>query len=93
MSIPCNKPLTASNAVVMTSIARHRKEHGKKMVNQYEFQQRLGRGQHGEVFIARDTVSDVTVVRLPLFSPSARTVARVHRSCAKPAHVYRLSRQ
>ena len=52
------------NAVVMTSIAKHRKEHGVKMVNQYEFQQRLGRGQHGEVFIARDSIDDVTVVRI-----------------------------
>ena len=48
----------------MTYAARLvRNRESKKMVNQYEFLHRLGRGQHGEVFVAIDTVQKQKVVR------------------------------
>ena len=48
----------------MTYAARLARNHEhKKMVNQYEFIHRLGRGQHGEVFVAMDTVKKQIVVR------------------------------
>lgn len=49
----------------MTYAARLARNHEhKKMVNQYEFIHRLGRGQHGEVFVAMDTVKKQIVVRV-----------------------------
>lgn len=76
---------TADSGVVMTYAARlvRNREH-KKMVNQYEFMHRLGRGQHGEVFVAMDTVSKQEVVRpfsalVPPISTRSLPCARVHR--------------
>ena len=53
-------------AVVMThEIDSSRKsEYNRKMVNQYEFYHRVGVGQHGEVYLARDTLKgNLLVVR------------------------------
>ncbi|THH29612.1 hypothetical protein EUX98_g4585 [Antrodiella citrinella] len=47
--------------VVMTEEA-HRDGH--KVINQYEFCNRLGRGQHGEVYVAFDKLKRIEVVRL-----------------------------
>lgn len=58
--------------VVMThEINSSRKgEYNRKMVNQYEFYHRVGVGQHGEVYLARDTSKgNLFVVRS--FRPSS----------------------
>ena len=47
----------------MTSRANFVKQERKKMINQYEFIHILGRGQHGEVYVAMDTVNKQEVVR------------------------------
>ena len=67
--------------MVITSVARSRKVHDKKMINQYEFQESLGRGQHGEVSIAKDTVTgDIVVSRVLVFSALRSAVAGVLQS-------------
>ncbi|KAI0925686.1 hypothetical protein AcW1_008060 [Taiwanofungus camphoratus] len=46
-----------TNEVVMTHEARssYSRSYNRRMINQYEFDHRVGRGQHGEVYLARDT--------------------------------------
>ncbi|CCL98645.1 uncharacterized protein FIBRA_00647 [Fibroporia radiculosa] len=46
-----------TDEVVMTHEIRSSFNHqfNRKMINQYEFDHRVGRGQHGEVYLARDT--------------------------------------
>ncbi|KAI0090984.1 kinase-like domain-containing protein, partial [Irpex rosettiformis] len=55
--------IVPEGTVVITSVAESRKVEDKKMVNQYEFQESLGRGQHGEVSIARDTITETIAIK------------------------------
>ncbi|KAI0342593.1 kinase-like protein [Trametopsis cervina] len=53
----------STSGVVMTSVAKRKKDQGTKhmIVNQYELKQCLGKGQHGEVYIADDKITGATV--------------------------------
>ncbi|KAI0775152.1 kinase-like domain-containing protein [Trametes elegans] len=53
-----NAPTTPHERVVMTrEIRKHERPptNQGKMINQYEFVRKVGKGQHGEVYLARDT--------------------------------------
>ncbi|OBZ66315.1 Serine/threonine-protein kinase ssp1 [Grifola frondosa] len=47
------------SGVVMTHEAKssYSETYNRKMINQYEFNHRVGRGQHGEVYLATDTLN------------------------------------
>lgn len=53
LSLRHNIPDPASEVVMTHEIHTY----FRKMINQYEFDHRVGRGQHGDVFLARDTSS------------------------------------
>lgn len=58
--------LQPASAVIMTHEIRTtlNREFNRRMVNHYEFDHRVGVGQHGEVYLARDTKKDyMPVVR------------------------------
>ncbi|KAH9928363.1 kinase-like domain-containing protein [Fomitopsis serialis] len=54
-------------AVIMTHEIRtgHSRVYNRRMVNQYEFDHRVGVGQHGEVYLARDTSNSNMPVKEP----------------------------
>lgn len=69
-SITVSAPLVqtaaaAAAAVVIETdhIRETRSGEGHKMVNQYEMKQLLGKGQHGEVWYSRNTITGEEVVR------------------------------
>ncbi|KAH9949931.1 hypothetical protein B0H21DRAFT_42838 [Amylocystis lapponica] len=50
------KPLPLGDVVMTDKIRSTRSRTvNRKMINQYEFDQRVGKGQHGDVYLARDT--------------------------------------
>ncbi|KAH8100863.1 kinase-like domain-containing protein [Cristinia sonorae] len=55
-----NKENHAVEEVVMTDVVSHG-DAGTKQINQYVFQHKLGRGQHGEVFVAFDQIKNCEV--------------------------------
>ncbi|KAH9846649.1 kinase-like domain-containing protein [Lenzites betulinus] len=48
-------------------------ERPRKMINQYEFVHRVGKGQHGEVYLALDTVSDNMDVAIKCVSRKSKS--------------------
>lgn len=66
-----------NQAVVMTDeIIRRRPSSGVyfKIVNQYGFKVKVGKGQHGEVFLAENIHQTKSVVVSPLPSPYSRSL-------------------
>ena len=66
-----------NQAVVMTEeIIRRRPSSGVyfKIVNQYGFKVKVGKGQHGEVFLAENIHQTKSVVVSPLPSPYSRSL-------------------
>lgn len=64
---------TTSNTVVETSNIREgRNEAGERMINQYLLVSILGKGQHGEVHFATNTVTGEQVVCLREFLHDSR---------------------
>ncbi|KAI0367827.1 kinase-like protein [Pilatotrama ljubarskyi] len=61
--------------VVMTHQARThlRPPTGGRMINQYEFVHRVGKGQHGEVYLARDTTMDNMDVAIKCVSRKSKS--------------------
>ena len=52
------------NEVIVTDKVKVRiADSDKKIINQYEFEQCLGKGQHGSVWVARDVRNSEKVVR------------------------------
>lgn len=68
-SITVSAPLvhTVGTGVIETDHIREtRSGEGHKMVNQYEMKALLGKGQHGEVWFSRNTLTDEEVVGSPI---------------------------
>ncbi|KAI0359800.1 kinase-like protein [Trametes cingulata] len=63
------------DTVVMTRQARThmRPPTGGKMINQYEFVHKVGKGQHGEVYLARDTTMDNMDVAIKCVSRKSKS--------------------
>ncbi len=58
--------------VVVTREANLTRSHkNNKMINQYEFNKRLGKGQHGDVTLCTDAVTGKQVVSCSTYIPSA----------------------
>ena len=89
------RPKSTDIAEDVVTTHEARAEHnssGRKLINEYEFRQKLGRGQHGEVYVAVDLVKNREVVSPP--SPGY-AVWHAHprprlATCARAT--YRLSR-
>ncbi|KAI0663889.1 kinase-like domain-containing protein [Cubamyces menziesii] len=78
-SVHSANALPQHEGVVMTHEIRARERsvnsNGSKMINQYEFILKVGKGQHGEVYLARDTTKgnmDVAIKCVPRKNKSDR---------------------
>ncbi|TCD61659.1 hypothetical protein EIP91_008107, partial [Steccherinum ochraceum] len=58
---PDREEFTAQEVVMTDELRSHHTNTGNKLLNQYEFMHKLGRGQHGEVFVAIDAKKNIEV--------------------------------
>lgn len=80
---PINHHVKPKDEVVVTDTvkAQRIRNSDRKIINQYEFIDCLGRGQHGQVWVAANVTTQHKVVRAP---PPSITIERVLRD---PLHV------